>query len=119
MSPAAPLARPPPFAAAEYHARLARLRAVMRERDVCAVIADECEMLHYYTGYTLGYYFEQAPRTSDFTRYFTPAADWRLEAGMVFHMYTCAAGLAFSETVLVTDGGGERLTRMPRKLYVC
>lgn len=71
------------------------------------------------TGYTLGYYFEQAPRTSDFTRYFTPAADWRLEAGMVFHMYTSAAGLAFSETVLVTDGGGERLTRMPRKLYVC
>ena len=37
------------------------------------------------TGYTLGYYFEQAPRTSDFTRLFTPAAEWRLEAGMNLH----------------------------------
>ncbi len=72
------------------------------------------------TGYTLGYYFEQAPRTSDFTRLFTPAAEWRLEAGMTFHMYTsAAAGIAFSETVLVTDGGPERLTKTERKLFQC
>ncbi|MDX1431816.1 MAG: Xaa-Pro peptidase family protein [Gammaproteobacteria bacterium] len=70
------------------------------------------------TGYTLGYYFEQAPRTSDFTRVFTPQADWRLEPGMVFHMYTSAKGLAFSETVLVTEAGPERLTRLARELFV-
>lgn len=72
------------------------------------------------TGYTLGYYFEQAPRTSDFTRLFTSAAEWRLEAGMTFHMYTsAAAGIAFSETVLVTDDGPERLTKTERKLFQC
>ena len=72
------------------------------------------------TGYTLGYYFEQAPRTSDFTRLFTAEADWRLEAGMVFHMHASAdAGVAFSETVLVTDGGPERLTRTERRLLRC
>jgi Xaa-Pro aminopeptidase len=72
------------------------------------------------TGYTLGYYFEQAPRTSDFTRVFTPEADWSLEAGMIFHMYTsAAAGIAFSETVLVTGEGPERLTKIERKLFEC
>jgi len=69
------------------------------------------------TGYTLGYYFEGAPRTSDFTRVVNPNADWPLEAGMVFHMYTSAESMAFSETVLVTDAGGERLTRIERKLF--
>ena len=72
------------------------------------------------TGYTLGYYLEQAPRTSDFTRLFTADAHWRLEAGMTFHMYASAdAGIAFSETVLVTDGGPERLTRTERRLFRC
>ena len=72
------------------------------------------------TGYTLGYYFEQAPRTSDFTRLFTPDAEWRLEAGMTFHMYASAdVGVAFSETVAVTDGGAERLTRTERRLFRC
>ena len=71
-------------------------------------------------GYTLGYYFEQAPRTSDFTRLFTADADWRLESGMTFHMYASAeAGVAFSETVLVTDRGPERLTRAERRLFRC
>ena len=68
----------------------------------------------------VGYYLEQAPRTSDFTRLFTAEADWRLEAGMVLHMYASAgAGLAFSETVLVTDAGPERLTRTERRLLRC
>ncbi len=72
------------------------------------------------TGYTLGYYFEQAPRTSDFTRLFTAGAKWLLEVGMTFHMYTsAAAGIAFSETVLVTDSGPQRLTKIERKLFQC
>ncbi len=72
------------------------------------------------TGYTLGYYFEQAPRTSDFTRLFTPGAEWRLEPGMTFHMYTSAdVGIAFSETVLVSEEGPQRLTKLERKMFRC
>lgn len=37
---------------------------------------------------------------------------------MVFHMYVSAAGASFSETVLATAGGVERLTRLPRVLAV-
>jgi Xaa-Pro aminopeptidase len=70
------------------------------------------------TGYTLGYYAPWSPRTSDFTRLFVPTATWVLEPGMVFHMYVSAQGLAFSETVLVTDNGAERLTRSERRLFV-
>jgi Xaa-Pro dipeptidase len=68
------------------------------------------------TGYTLGYYSHATPQTSDFTRIFHPNAAWRLEAGMVFHMYVSAAGASFSETVLVTEDGHERLTLTPRRL---
>jgi Xaa-Pro dipeptidase len=72
-----------------------------------------------FTGYTLGYYgATHPPRTSDFTRAFLPTALWVLEPGMVFHMYTGARGMSFSETVLVTDGGAERLTRLERRLFV-
>ena len=96
-----------PFPREEYEERLGRLRRVMAERRLDAVIVDTCD-------------FEQAPRTSDFTRLFTAEADWRLEAGMVFHMYASAdAGVAFSETVLVTDGSPERLTRTERRLLRC
>ena len=71
-----------------------------------------------FTGYTLGYYgATHPPRTSDFTRAFVPTAEWVLEPGMVFHMYTGARGMAFSETVLVTEGGAERLTRLERRLF--
>jgi Xaa-Pro aminopeptidase len=66
------------------------------------------------TGYTLGFYGTAAIRSSDFTRVFKPNATWKLEAGMVFHMYTSAQGLAFSETILVTDYGARRLTQTPR-----
>jgi len=68
------------------------------------------------TGYTLGFYSGLNPRSSDFTRCFHPKQEWRLEAGMVFHMYTSARGLALSETVLVTPEGPELLTRLPRGL---
>ncbi|MDP9469132.1 MAG: Xaa-Pro peptidase family protein [Chloroflexota bacterium] len=71
------------------------------------------------TGYTLGYYgTPYPPRSSDFTRVFLPTAEWRLEPGMVCHMYTAARGMAFSETVLVTDHGHERLTQLDRCLFV-
>jgi hypothetical protein len=36
---------------------------------------------------------------------------------MAFHMYTSAAGLGLSETVLVGPRSAERLTRMERRLY--
>jgi Xaa-Pro dipeptidase len=68
------------------------------------------------TGYTLG--FIGLPITSDFTRTFWPGADWVLEPGMLFHMYTSAQGMAFSDTVLVTRSGHERLTRTQSRLFV-
>ena len=67
------------------------------------------------TGYTLGLVF--IPRTSDFTRVFLEDSQWRLEENQVFHMYTWAAGMAFSETVVVTPDGGKCLTKMERKLF--
>lgn len=67
------------------------------------------------TGYTLGLY-GRTPRPSDFSRVFLPSSHWRLEEGMVFHMYASAGGLGFSETVLVEAGGGRRLTSAPRKM---
>ena len=69
------------------------------------------------TGYTLGYYSRQPVRSSDFTRVFAPTSDWRLESDMVFHMYTSAQGISFSETVVVRGEGGERLTRLERRLF--
>jgi Xaa-Pro aminopeptidase len=70
------------------------------------------------SGYTLGFYADAGPRTSDFTRIFHPGAGWRIEPQMVFHMYASAQGASFSETVLVTEDGPECLTRLPRTLIV-
>ena len=70
------------------------------------------------SGYTLGLYAQAGPRTSDFTRIFHPGATWKIEPQMVFHMYASAQGASFSETVLVTERGSERLTALPRELYV-
>ncbi len=68
------------------------------------------------TGYTLG--LVTIPRTSDFTRTFLPNSDWSLEQGMVFHMYCWAQGMAFSETIVVTDTGAQRLTGpRPHSVY--
>ena len=67
------------------------------------------------TAYTLGIY-NRTPRSSDFSRVFLPNANWPLETGMVFHLYASARGLGFSETVLVTEDGGRRLTQFERKL---
>jgi Xaa-Pro dipeptidase len=70
------------------------------------------------SGYTLGFYHQAGPRTSDFTRIFHPGASWRIEPGMVFHMYASAAGASFSVTVHVTPDGPRLLTTLPRTLIV-
>lgn len=70
------------------------------------------------TGYTLGLY-SRTPRSSDFSRALLPDQLWELEENMVFHVYTTAAGLGFSETVVVTPEGGRRLTQTPRRILVC
>lgn len=43
---------------------------------------------------------------------------WLLQAGMIFHMLVNANGISFSETILVTETGSERLTSLPRELYI-
>ncbi|WP_068298243.1 Xaa-Pro peptidase family protein [Pararhodobacter sp. CCB-MM2] len=67
------------------------------------------------TAYTLGLYI-RTPRSSDFSRVFLPDQRWALEENMVFHVYTTAEGLGFSETVVVTPEGGRRLTQTPRQI---
>ncbi|WP_127104993.1 M24 family metallopeptidase [Pararhodobacter zhoushanensis] len=67
------------------------------------------------TAYTLGLYI-RTPRSSDFSRVFLPDQHWALEENMVFHVYTTAEGLGFSETVVVTPAGGRRLTQTPRRI---
>lgn len=66
---------------------------------------------------SLGCYPLHSPRTSDFSRFFLPTAEWTLEQGMVFHMYVSADGIAINETVLVTETGHECLTRAPRQVF--
>jgi Xaa-Pro aminopeptidase len=86
---------------------------VLREGVLAAGLRDSYANI---TGYSLGYYSRQLLRSSDFTRSFHPKAQWRLEAGMVFHMYTSAAGLSFSETIAVRPDGAKRLTMLPRTI---
>ncbi|TKV74092.1 aminopeptidase P family protein [Bradyrhizobium elkanii] len=66
-------------------------------------------------GYSLGLNYR--PSAGEFIREFVPGVEWVLEPGMVFHMLMMAAGMGFSETVLVTEQGPERLTGMERKLF--
>lgn len=86
---------------------------ILREGILAAGLRDSYTNV---TGYTLGLVF--IPRTSDFTRVFLADSDWRLEENQVFHMYTWAGGMAFSETVAVTPEGGRRLTAMERRLFI-
>jgi len=88
--------------------------AIAREAILSAGLRSEYPNI---TGYTLGHFPLSTPRTSDFTRVFLPDAKWVLEPNMVFHMYVSAAGLAFSETVRVTETGCELLSRSPRRLF--
>jgi len=48
----------------------------------------------------------------------SPVADWVFAANMTFHTYVLARDFGFSETILVTETGCERLTNYPRKLIV-
>lgn len=94
-------------------ARAADIDAILREGVLSTGLRESFDNI---SGYTLGLYAPAGPRTSDFTRIFHPGADWVLEAGMVFHMYASAAGVSFSETVLVAPDGPQRLTRFRRTL---
>lgn len=70
------------------------------------------------SGYALGHVPWASPRTSDAHRRFTPAARWKLEPGMVFHMIATSNGIAFSDSILIRDDGPERLGRSERRLFV-
>ena len=48
----------------------------------------------------------------------SPAADWVFAENMTFHTYVLARDFGFSETILVTEAGCERLTTWPRELIV-
>lgn len=100
------------FAAMKPGAHAGEVDAILRRQVLAAGLRDSYTNI---TGYTLG--LVTIPRTSDFTRVFLPHSDWRLEEGMVFHMYCWAQGMAFSETVLVTATGSERLTRLERRIF--
>ena len=95
-------------------AKASDVDAVLREALLGEGIRDRYDNV---TGYMLGIY-GRTPRSSDFSHTFVPASDWPLQAGMVFHMYTSADGIGISDTVLVTEDGGECLTRSPRRLLV-
>lgn len=91
----------------------AEIDAILREGLLRSGLRDA---VPHTTGYTLGYY-GRTGRTSDFGRNFLPTSDWNLAAGMTFHMYAAAKGMAFSETVLVTEDSARRLTRIERRLF--
>ncbi|MCK1611618.1 aminopeptidase P family protein [Bradyrhizobium sp. 136] len=93
-------------------ARAKDVDRIVREGILAAGLRDSYTNI---TGYTLG--LKHPPRTSDFTRVFLHDSEWLLEENQVFHMYTSAHGLPFSETVVVTPKGGKRLTKMERKLF--
>jgi Xaa-Pro aminopeptidase len=95
-------------------ARARDVDRILREAVLSAGLRDGYPNI---TGYTLGSYPDFFLRWSDFTWVFHPKADWIVEEGMAFHMYTSASGLGLSETILVGRHGAERLTRMERRLY--
>lgn len=103
--------------------QLAAMKPGARARDIDALVRQPLiksglrPTYDNITGYTLGVFPDCTQRVSDFTHIFTPTAEWVLEPGMVQHMYASAAGLAISETVVVTETGIERLTKSPRKLF--
>ena len=47
-----------------------------------------------------------------------PGCTWQFEAGMTFHTYLLVRGFGFSETIVITKNGCERLTHYPRELIV-
>lgn len=100
------------FRAMKPGAHAGEVDRILREGILSAGLRDTYTNV---TGYTLGLVF--IPRTSDFTRVFLADSDWRLQENQVFHMYSWAGGMAFSETVVVTPEGGRCMTRMERRLF--
>jgi Xaa-Pro dipeptidase len=72
-------------------------------------------------GYSVGIGFP--PDWNDTSALIMRGSDLVIEAGMVFHISTSlrkvgTCGVAFSETVLVTDTGAETLTNVPAELRI-
>ncbi len=67
------------------------------------------------TFYSVG--FLLYPNTGEYLEA-APGCTWSFEAGMTFHTYLIVRGLCFSETILVTPTGFERLTNYARELLV-
>lgn len=86
-----------------------------REPMIAAGLKDRASYTNR-VGYALGLNFRPSP--GEFLREFTPQADFVLEEGMVFHMIQSANGLGFSDTLAVTAGGHELITRFPRELFL-
>ena len=101
------------FAAMRPGVRAGEVDRVLREAVLSQGLRESYTNI---SGYTLG--LVCIPRTSDFTRVFLPDSDWYLEPGMVFHMYVSAQGMSFSDTILITPDGAERLTRLDRRLFI-
>ncbi|MGY4281677.1 Xaa-Pro dipeptidase [Bradyrhizobium sp. LM2.7] len=72
---------------------------------------------HSRVGYSLGVGFPPLSGEWDACQ-FMADDKWILEANMVFHMIVNANGISFSETILVTEKGGERLGSIDRQLIV-
>ena len=104
--------------------QLAAMRPGVAACEVDAILRDEVlarglrKSYENATGYALGHVPWASPRTSDLHRRITPAAKWRLEPGMVFHMIATGSGIAFSESVHVREDGPRRLGRSERRLFV-
>ena len=68
------------------------------------------------SGRSLGYYQLFTSRSSDFSYVFWPTDTWTIKSGMIYHMYSVATGLAFSEIFLITNSGGKRFTQSKRSI---
>lgn len=101
------------IAAMKTGARASDVDRILRDNMLKAGLKTKYENI---SGYSLGYYQQFTCRSSDFTYVFRPGDSWLLQRNMAFHMYTVSNGLAFSETVVVGDDGGVRLTASPRRL---
>jgi Xaa-Pro dipeptidase len=103
-------------------AALAAMRPGASSRDIDGLVRGPIRKIRpdYYnrTGYSTGIGFP--PRTAEWqTLDFNGDSDWALRPGMTFHILAGAHGVGFSETVLVTETGAERLTStLPRQLVV-
>ena len=92
---------------------LAAMKPGASAREIDALVRTPLRRIRsdYYnrTGYSTGIGFP--PRTAEWqTLDFNEHEDWELQAGMAFHMLALAQGVGFSETVVVTRTGVERLT---------